>query len=67
MPPTTKTCTRCGEEHLIDHYHRDAKGAHGRRTICKGCMSVQQALWYRENRERVLNRLRRQRAAVWAP
>lgn len=32
-----KTCTKCGQEKPLDHFHRDGKRADGLRSWCKPC------------------------------
>lgn len=35
-----KTCTKCGVEKSLDAFHRNAKGSHGRYSVCKECRNA---------------------------
>lgn len=51
-----KTCTKCGEEKPLDEYYKHKRGKGGRTSKCKQCVSEQNARYYRENRETIIER-----------
>lgn len=46
-----RTCTKCGEIKVLDHYPTNVKQAEGRHTTCRDCRSKRSADWYLRNRE----------------
>jgi len=50
--PTTKTCSKCGEDKPLSEYNRDRKRKDGLQVYCKACLKA-----YREaNKERIAAR-----------
>lgn len=54
-----KICKHCGELKPIADFYADTGGRDGRRPECKACTSARRKLWYGENREREIERVRR--------
>lgn len=71
-----KKCRKCGELKVLAEFHRTKNGAMGRSAHCKGCvnehkrnyhhenkerMNLKSEIYYKENREKVLERQKRNR------
>jgi hypothetical protein len=53
-----KRCNRCGETKPLDGFYRNPAGRDGRRPECKACTSARRKLWYQQNRDREIDRVR---------
>lgn len=49
-----KTCRKCGTEHPIEEFARDASKASGYKRLCKPCDNEKSRRYYERNRERKL-------------
>ena len=47
----TKTCTKCGVAKGLAEFHRDAKGKHGRKSMCKPCNIAESSLYAKRHPE----------------
>ena len=55
-----KVCSRCGEEKLLDEFHRtglDAYGNNAYKSRCKDCCSIE-GRYYREKNKEILKQKR---------
>ena len=50
IPPSYKTCTTCGEEKPLSEYHKNAQATDGKKNVCKSCIKVSSAKYYKTHR-----------------
>lgn len=56
-----KTCTKCGEWKLLDHYRKSAKGKNGLHSQCNNCARIAVAEWRINNPEAAKEKDRKSR------
>lgn len=55
LTAASKVCTKCGKETALFDMHPDKRRTDGVGSWCKGCHSDSQRVYYRNNRERILD------------
>ena len=59
--PTTKPCTVCRQEKLLEAYYSSGHGKDGRESICKACRKAKRRRSYRQNAKSKPNQSRQHR------
>lgn len=49
----TKKCTKCGNEFLLDQFHKQKAGRLGRKTMCMYCANAYTSEWRKNNPDKV--------------
>ena len=58
VAPGGKTCSKCGAWKPLSEYCRNAASPDGRRPDCKSCKAARAAVYYAENRETLIQKVR---------
>lgn len=56
MEVQTRFCTKCGVEKSLDAFHDSPNGKYGKRSECKECKRIRSQRWYKDNRDKSLQR-----------
>ncbi len=49
-----RTCTKCGVEKSLDQFHKQKRCPLGHRPECKECCNARNKLYYKRNREEII-------------
>ena len=61
--PTSKICTGCSEDKLLEEYGKESKGKLGRASKCKACVKARDKAYYEKNSDSVRARTKEYRLA----